>query len=83
MLFEPLAGERRLLVTDRWTAADLALGTPCIGRGASMPQPNGLCWSWTTSTCKNPASLYEAFAPAEARRLMDRLEIHYTPKHGS
>jgi hypothetical protein len=30
-----------------------------------------------------PASLYEAFAPAEARRLMERLEMHYTPKHGS
>ena len=30
-----------------------------------------------------PASLYEAFAPAEARRLMERLEIPYTPKHGS
>jgi hypothetical protein len=30
-----------------------------------------------------PASLYEAFAPAEARRLMERLEIHYTPTHGS
>ena len=30
-----------------------------------------------------PASLYEAFAPAEAKRLADRLELHYTPKHGS
>jgi hypothetical protein len=30
-----------------------------------------------------PASFYEAFDPAEARRLTDRLEIHYTPKHGS
>ena len=30
-----------------------------------------------------PASLYEAFEPAEARRLADRLELHYTPKHGS
>ena len=30
-----------------------------------------------------PASLYEAFAPAEARRLAERFEIHYTPKHGS
>ena len=30
-----------------------------------------------------PASLYEAFEPAEARRLAGRLEIHYTPKHGS
>src|SRR5204862_1822224 len=31
----------------------------------------------------SPASLYEAFAPAEAKRLADKLEIHYTPKHGS
>ena len=30
-----------------------------------------------------PASLYEAFAPAEAKRLADKLEIHHTPKHGS
>ena len=30
-----------------------------------------------------PASLYEAFPPAEAKRLADRLEIHYTPTHGS
>lgn len=29
------------------------------------------------------ASLYEAFAPAKAKRIADRLEIHYTPKHGS
>ena len=31
----------------------------------------------------SPASFYEAFEPAEAKRLTDRLEIHYTPKHGS
>ena len=31
----------------------------------------------------SPASLYEAFAPGKAQRLADRLEIHYTPKHGS
>ena len=30
-----------------------------------------------------PASLYETFAPAEARRLLKKLEFHYTPKHGS
>lgn len=30
-----------------------------------------------------PASLYEAFEPAEARRLIEKLELHYTPKHGS
>ncbi len=32
---------------------------------------------------RSPASLYEAFAPAEAQRLMNRFEVHYTPKHGS
>jgi hypothetical protein len=32
---------------------------------------------------RTPAALYEAFPPAEARRIIDRLEIHYTPKHGS
>ena len=31
----------------------------------------------------HPASLYEAFEPAEARRIAERLEVHYTPKHGS
>jgi hypothetical protein len=31
----------------------------------------------------SPASFYEAFDPAEAKRLADRLEIHHTPKHGS
>jgi hypothetical protein len=31
----------------------------------------------------SPASLYDAFAPAEAKRLADRFEFHYTPKHGS
>lgn len=30
-----------------------------------------------------PASLYEAFEPAEAKRILNRLEFHYTPKHGS
>jgi hypothetical protein len=41
------------------------------------------CWCKTTPNTHTPASLYEAFAPAEARRLADRLELHYTPKHGS
>ncbi len=37
----------------------------------------------TATADSGPASLYEAFAPEEARRLVDRLEIHDTPKHGS
>jgi hypothetical protein len=31
----------------------------------------------------NPAALYEAFPPTEAKRILDRLEFHFTPKHGS
>jgi hypothetical protein len=45
--------------------------------------PSRSCWCKTTPNTHTPASLYEAFPPAEARRLADRLELHYTPKHGS
>jgi hypothetical protein len=38
---------------------------------------------WYNLNTHAPASLYKAFPPQEARRLLDRLEIHYTPKHGS
>jgi hypothetical protein len=45
--------------------------------------PSGSCWCTTTPNTHTPASLHEAFAPVEARRLADRLELHDTPKHGS
>ena len=45
--------------------------------------PSRSCWCKTTPNTHTPASLYEAFPPAEAKRLADRLELHYTPKHGS
>ena len=38
---------------------------------------------WDNLNTHVPASLYKAFEPAEARRLLERLEIHYTPNHGS
>jgi len=38
---------------------------------------------WDQLNTHTPASLFKAFPPAEARWLLDRLEIHYTPKHGS
>jgi hypothetical protein len=41
--------------------------------------PSGSCWSKTTPNTHTPASLDAAFGPAEARRLADRLELHYTP----
>ena len=45
--------------------------------------PSGSGWSKTTPSTHTPASLYAAFTPAEAKRLADRLELHYSPKHGS
>jgi hypothetical protein len=50
---------------------------------STTPTPSRSCWSKTTPNTHTPASLYEAFPPAEARRLADKLELHYTPKHGS
>jgi hypothetical protein len=50
---------------------------------SATPTPSGSCWCKTTPSTHPPASLSAAFAPAEARRLTDRLELHSTPKHGS
>jgi DDE superfamily endonuclease len=52
-------------------------------RASTTPTPRRSCWCKTTWSTHTPASLYEAFEPAEAKRLADRLELHYTPKHGS
>ena len=47
------------------------------------PQVETIRWVMDNLNTHNGASLYEAFPPAEARRLLDRLEVHPTPKHGS
>ena len=50
---------------------------------STTPTPTRSSWSKTTPNTHTPASLYEAFEPAEAKRLADKLELHSTPKHGS
>ena len=40
-------------------------------------------WYWTSLYTHSPSSLYEAFEPAEARRILNKLELHFTPKHSS
>jgi transposase len=82
MVFEPLAGQRQAKVTERRTAVDFA---PLIQElvDTHSPQAEKMVLVMDNLNTHTPASLYEAFAPAEARRLMERLEIHYTPKHGS
>jgi hypothetical protein len=82
MVFEPLAGQRRVKVTARRTAVDFAhLLREVVDE--QYPQAEKIVLVMDNLNTHKPASLYEAFAPAEARRLLERLEIHYTPKHGS
>jgi hypothetical protein len=82
MLCEPLRGWRQVTVTERRTKIDWA---HCIKELVDVHYPDAECIVLVLDNLNThtPASLYEAFAPAEARRLAERLEIHYTPKHGS
>ena len=81
MVFEPLAGRRRVKVTDRRTAIDFA---EVIRETVdSHPTAEMIVLVMDNLNTHKIASLYEAFSPEEARRLINRLEIHYTPKHGS
>ncbi len=82
MLSEPLAGRRKAHVTERRTAVDFAL----ILRNlvdVQYPQASKIVLVLDNLNTHKPASLYEAFPPEEARRILGRLEIHHTPKHGS
>ncbi len=81
MVFEPLTGRRRVKVTDRRTAIDFA---EVIRETVDdHPTDDKIVLVMDNLNTHKMASLYETFPPEEARRLIDRLEIHYTPKHGS
>ena len=82
MVCEPLAGRRHVFVRGRRTRLDFAavIKTLC---DTLYPQAEKIVLVMDQLNTHNTASLYEAFAPAEARRLAERLEIHHTPKHGS
>jgi transposase len=82
MVFEPLAGQRQVKVTERRTAVDFAhLIQELVDE--HYPHAEKIVLVMDNLNTHKPASLYEAFVPTEARRLIERLEIHYTPKHGS
>jgi hypothetical protein len=82
MMFEPLAGRRRVKVTDRRTRVDFAeVIRELVDK--DYGDADKVVLVMDNLNTHKPASLYEAFEPAEARRMMERLEIHYTPKHGS
>jgi len=82
MVFEPLAGRRQVKVTERRTAVDFAHLLQEMS-DEQYPQAETIVLVMDNLNTHKLASLYEAFAPTEARRLMGRFEVHYTPKHGS
>ena len=82
MLFAPLEGWRRVEVTDRRTRTDWAKVVRKLV-DEDYPDKERIVLVMDNLNTHHPASLYEAFEPAEARRIVERLEIHYTPKHGS
>lgn len=81
MLSAPLEGWRHVEVTERRTKEDWAevvrdlVDVHYPGKRVVLVMDN--------LNTHSPASLYKAFSPGEARRIIERLEIHYTPKHGS
>ena len=82
MLFAPLEGWRRVEVTDRRTKVDWAEVVRKLV-DEDYPDRERIVLVMDNLNSHHLASLYEAFEPAEARRIAERLEIHYTPKHGS
>jgi len=82
MIFEPLAGQRDVEVTERRTKKDYAV---CLRKISDEMYPHAevIVLVQDNLNTHSPASLYEAFEPTEAKRLADRFEFHYTPKHGS
>nr|VFK07757.1 MAG: DDE superfamily endonuclease [Candidatus Kentron sp. H]VFK07841.1 MAG: DDE superfamily endonuclease [Candidatus Kentron sp. H] len=82
MMTEPLSGWRKVNVRDTRTAVDLAKEVKEL-LDLDYPDVEKVILVWDNLNTHVPASLYKAFGPAEARRLLERLEIHYTPKHGS
>jgi transposase len=80
--FEPLAGQRLLEVTDQRTRVDFAHFVKKLV-DEYYPTAKTIVLVMDNLNTHDKTSLYEAFEPVEAKRLADKLEIHYTPKHGS
>jgi hypothetical protein len=82
MLCEPLRGWRHVRVSERRTRLDYAA---CVRELVEVhyPQARKIRLVQDNLNTHDGASLYEAFEPAVARRLLDKIEWHYTPKHGS
>jgi DDE superfamily endonuclease len=82
MMFAPLEGTRHVKVTDRHAAVDYARVLRELS-DTHFPKAEKIVLVQDNLSTHKPASLYEAFPAPEARRLVERFEWHYTPKHGS
>jgi len=82
MEVEPLAGKRHVAVTERRTRKDWAQQIKQM-LDERYPEATKVRLVMDNLNTHNIASLYETFEPQEARSLANRLDIHYTPKHGS
>src|SRR6476620_10655926 len=82
MFFQPLGGWRLVKVTERRTAKEYAA---CMKDLVDVHFPDAILISVVQDNLNTHtgAALYEAFAPAEARRILNKLDFRYTPKHGS
>jgi hypothetical protein len=82
MFTEPLSCWRKVKVREHRTGVDWAQEIKEL-LDVDYPDAEKVVLVCDNLNTHRPASLYEAFPPQEARRLLNRLEIHYTPKHGS
>ncbi len=82
MEVEPLSGKRHVAITERRTRKDWASQIKAM-LDERYPDAVKVRLVMDNLNTHGIASLYEAFDPKEARRLAERLDIHYTPKHGS
>jgi hypothetical protein len=82
LVCEPLRGWRHVRVSDQRTRLDWAA---CVRELVDVhyPTAEAIVLVLDQLNTHSPASLYEAFPPAEAQRLAEKLEVHHTPKHGS
>jgi hypothetical protein len=82
MMCEPQAGWRHIEVTEHRTMQDFAQQMKWLV-DEKYPEAEMIRIVMDNLNTHKPASLYERFAPEEARRILKKLEFHYTPKHGS
>ena len=82
MFFNPIEGKRRVDVTDNRTAKDWAQQIKQLV-DVDYPEVKKITLVMDNLNTHAGASLYKTFKPQEARRILDKLDFHYTPKHGS